>query len=331
MRTVKILKGAVVAGRGKTTFMRTASVVFSLALSLIACGTSHDSAPPTESDAQPFTRVTPASSATQAERGVVQWIAIYNPNGEMSVGGADASNIVRVAFNARPNQSILQDANGTFEIDLDGTKVVSSTFNGNAAALRTLELIAMDLAPSDDTSPPAATSRPAVFGQLHLNDTTTLDDGCTKGDLVAGCARLFHDNCMKDKFDDCMHDSGSLAAAQARTDACLANWSPGGNAWKHYQVTHGDAFGNDVIISYRTDEGAIKDGRQNCIDNVNVLGFSNPASDWRNRLNDHGCYGCATQWLITRDTLEKCTHPTRVSHWFYGEDICQPTIQTINQ
>jgi hypothetical protein len=78
MRTVKILKGAVVAGPRKIKFMQTASVVFSLALSLIACRTSHDSAPPTESD----------------------------------------------------------------------------ELNGNAAALRTLELIAMDLAPLAEAAPP---------------------------------------------------------------------------------------------------------------------------------------------------------------------------------
>jgi hypothetical protein len=255
-------------------------------------------------------------------------MTIYSPDGELSVGGMDASNIIRVAYDALPNQSILHDVNGTFEIDFDGTKVVSSTFNGNAAAVRTLELIAMDLAPSGDTSPPAATSRPAVFGKLHLDDTKTLDDGCGVGDLASGCARLFHDDCSKDKFDDCMHDSGSLVVAQSKTDACLVPWLPGGRAWKYYQVTHGDAMGNDVIISYKTDDAKIAAGQKECTDNVGFWGQSNHPDDWRNRLKSAGCSACADQWRISPDILTNCPHHTRGWHWLDGEqDVCQPTIQ----
>jgi hypothetical protein len=87
---------------------------------MLGCGSHSGSHGSTSSapaaDPQPFTRITQASPTTQAELGVVQWWAVYDPSGLMSIGGLDTSNTVVVAFNSSPTQfnssptqSILQD------------------------------------------------------------------------------------------------------------------------------------------------------------------------------------------------------------------------------
>jgi hypothetical protein len=132
----------------------------------------------------------------------------------MDIGGVDASQSVRVEFIADATRVMLRDAHGTFELDLAGDKVVSSTF-GDAGAQRTLELMRADLAPSD-AAPGAAVSPASVpAGDLHPTD-----NACPTGSLIEDCSDLFYGQCDKGRFQDCMHDIGSAKAA--RVDGTLA-------------------------------------------------------------------------------------------------------------
>jgi hypothetical protein len=258
---------------------------------------------------------------------VVQWWAVYDPSGDISIGGLDTSNTVRVAFNSSPTQWILQDRHGTFEIDIDGTKVVSSTFAGNAGALRTLALIKMDLAPSTNTTT-ANNSAPAALGQLHPADTKA---SCPRGSLIQDCSQLFFGNCSKEKFNTCMDDAGSLAMAEADINACLADWSPGGASYlKALQDSktelpcsyHPECF--DQTITYQQSE---------CLKNIGNWSEENPPSTWQNRLKAHGCRDCVDQWHMRPDTLLKCPQVQRTTYWFRPgpDDTCTPTLQSTVQ
>jgi hypothetical protein len=289
-----------------------------------ACGSAHDAAPPAAAapDPQPFIRTTQASPATKAELGVTQWWAVYDPSGRTSVGGLDASNTLRVAFNSSPTQWILQDTHGTFEIDVDGTKVVSSTFDGNAGALRTLALIKMDLAPSNATTTPADTSAATDFGPLHLTDTS---GGCPKGTLIADCAQLFDEKCSWSKFDNCMHDAGSLASTQSDISACVADWSPAGNDYAELQS--GGCGTIATPACFHPDWTAASQVRL-CLDGAN--GTVNRPSYWQGQLNEHGCFDpqCEAQWHIGPETLLNCPQVDHFSFvWLLHVDTCTPVVQ----
>jgi hypothetical protein len=313
-----------------------------------ACGSAPDTPPPPAApDPQPFTRTTQASPTTQAELGVVQWWAVYDPNGDMSIGGLDASNTVRVAFNTSPTQFVLEDAHGPFEIDLDGTKV-SSTFNGNEGALRTLALIQMDLAPPDANganATPASTSATADFGQLHLTGT----GACGEGKFLVNCKQPLID-CSDAKKVKCMDDAGGLANAKASQAACLARWSPGGQ--KYEQAIRGECQMRSLPSggSYcSSGEEEAKQYRTNCIwgdysDSMNQSAApwnffnsgppprnsNNPPSYWQGKLDQDACSQCPGpgQWHIAPDTLLDC-HKWVRGHEdiFTPKDTCVPSPQ----
>jgi hypothetical protein len=253
---------------------------------------------------------------------VVQWWAIHDPDaGNMSIGGLDASNTVRVVFNSSPTESILQDAHGTFEIDFDGTKVVSSTFNGNPVALRTLALIQLDLAPSDANAMPASTSAPADFGQLHLTDTA---GSCPKGSLIADCPELFYGQCPKSTFNTCMHDSGSMAAAKADIDACTVDWSSGGKEYNQAMADglacHNTTTMTGTCSSMWSPAEWIAYNLAQCTGDAD-----NAPSLWWKRLKEHGCFECASQWLVT--TMTSCQEWRDIDFFVGHTNTCLPTAQ----
>jgi hypothetical protein len=132
----------------------------------------------------------------------------------MNIGGADASHSVRVEFISDPTKRMLRDPHGTYEMDLVGDKVVSSTF-GDAGPRRTLELLKMDFtawaaAPSSAVSPSSLSA-----GQLYPTD-----EACPTGSLVATCGALLHGYCNGSRLNECQKDSGSLAAAMSDSAEC---------------------------------------------------------------------------------------------------------------
>jgi hypothetical protein len=261
-----------------------------------ACGSTPDATHPPGSDPQPFSEITQASSTTQAELGVVAWWSTITPDGVMNIGGIDATQSERVGFIADGTKLMLRDSHGTFEMDLDGDKVVSSTF-GNAGARRTLDLMKMDLT-SSDAAPSAAVSPASVSaGELHPTD-----DACPlpPGSLLEDCSSLFYGDCDKDRFKDCMHDSGSLKAAN--------------------------------IDKARESKGA-----PDCVSYPGVPSGCTTAHDqikqWQDAFASDGCYMCAPQWNSTPSDLLNCPD----SAWDYNPNAglfgwgvynyCRPRIK----
>jgi hypothetical protein len=234
-----------------------------------ACGRTTDAPQPPSSGSQPktnpqaFSQITQASSTTRAELGVVAWWTTITPDGFLNIGGMDASHWERVEFITAATKLMLRDSHGTFEMDLDGDKVVSSTFVP-AGARRTLDLMKMDLTPSDP-APSAAVSPASVSaGELHPTDA------CPTGSLMEDCSSLFDDeDCDKDRFRACMHDSGSLKAANID-------------------------LARDTALGYcKTPTGCAPD-------------YSH-ITEWKSNFfrTDH-CDWCAYQWRSTPDELLNC-------------------------
>jgi hypothetical protein len=274
-------------------------------LCIAACGSDPQAATtPPAANPQPFSVSTQASSTTQAELGVVTWSTTQTRDGVMVISGMDASKAARVVFATNPTQRLLKDPNGMFWREVDGNKVLSDT-PLSAGAQRTLELMKMDLTPSAVAPPSAVNTTSASGGQLHPTD-----DACSKGGggLVENCPSLFHGKCNRSRFDDCMEYSGSVAAAVANDSSYACS-----------HCTQGDG-----PMAY-----------SECAQ----LGCSFP-QEWigRDDMATHGCYDCAPQWLITKDTLDNCPAWSEVDHtmWKIGnlwtfnlgkDQICLPRIQ----
>jgi hypothetical protein len=253
-----------------------------------ACGSTPNathppgSNPQPSSDPQPFSQITQASSTTQAELGVVAWWSTITPDGVLNIGGMDASQSERVEFIADATSLKLRDPQGTFETDLDGDKVVSSTF-GDAGAQHTLALMKADLAPSD-AAPSAAVSAASVSaGELHPTDNS-----CPKGSLIEDCSSLFYGDCDKNRFQACMHDSGSLKAANF--DFAQAS-APGQLCYDGTlnPVPHPCAPVRDTIDKWTN----------------NFHGWKGCEVDPISDSCDY-CDHCATQWLSTPSQLLNC-------------------------
>jgi hypothetical protein len=263
-----------------------------------ACGSAPGAAPSPVAD-QSFVRITQASPTTQSELGVVQWWAIYDPNGDMAICGLDASNSFRIAFVSTATRTRLQEPHGTFQIAFEGNRVVSNSFVGNVGALRTLALIKMDLTPPGATTAPADKPASTSVAELHPTDTS-----CEVGSLVADCTDLLYGKgkCNGYVFANCTHDAGSLAASQADKTACL---SSGGSEEKCNRNT-------TVIIPY-------------------LVEMDNSVSAWQDQLKADGCSDdCERYWRMKPGTLLNCTpHDTSGwSEWIGAhKNECQPTIQ----
>jgi hypothetical protein len=275
--------------------MRTATVVLPLALYLIACSTSQNSAPSTESADQPFSRITQASSTTQAELGVTTWVATHSPEGAMAIAGADASGSFRIVYVSNATQSALRTPEGTFEIVLDGDKVRSNTLARSPGALRTLELIGADLAPSGASASSATSPAAVPLGQLHTTDNSDIlfrEDGCQESmsgsltqkcvPLVAYCGKANDDDQSEDwsaAFHRCMHSAGTME--QAKSD------------WDRF-CTGGPNQGSPKFCNDTRGEISKQSGG---------LG------------SDH-CFRCATDvWLISPDLLLHCPHVNSTETW----------------
>jgi hypothetical protein len=260
-----------------------------------ACGSS--SGPQPKSNSQPFSQITQASSTTQAELGVVEWWTTITPHGVMNIGGMDASHSERVEFITDATKLMLRGSHGTFEMDLDGDKVVSSNF-GNAGARRTLDLMKMDLTPSD-AAPSAAVSPASVSaGELHpTNDPCPKDPNGrpAKGSLIEDCSSLFHGDCDMDRFHACMNDSGSLKATyvdQALDSTNCAN----SLACERY--------------------------------------YTERIAKWKKDFHNDKCDECAPQWLSTPDKLLNCPESAWDHNddayfmGWYDYNYCRPRIES---
>jgi hypothetical protein len=283
---------------------RVSAVLLLPPLCIASCGSDpQPAATPPAANPQPFSMSTQASSTTQAELGVVTWSTTQTSDGVMVISGVDASNAPRVVFATNPTQRLLKDPNGLFWREVDGNKVLSD-IPPNAGAERTLELIKMDLTPSDVAPPSTVNTTSVPGGQLHPTN-----DHCSRGGggLVENCPSLFSGKCNKSTFDDCMRYSGSVAAAVANDSSYACSHCPQGTIGPDSQCAQ--------------------------------LGCSFP-QEWigRDDMKTHGCYDCAPHWLTTADTLDHCPSWSRVDHtwWKIGnlwtfnlgkDDVCHPIVQ----
>jgi hypothetical protein len=151
-----------------------------------ACSSSPpDSSTQPTPDEKPIAMIMKASSATQAELGVVEWWVVQSPNGVNAVGGVDAQRAIRVELMSDDTRSKLRTPHGTFDMVMDkpgGARLPAS-------AHRVLSLLWSDVAPPDaNPTPPAlnpASFPPPPDGPLQIH-------GCPNGPgaLVGTCKSL---------------------------------------------------------------------------------------------------------------------------------------------
>jgi hypothetical protein len=154
---------------------------------ITACSSSSppDSSTQPTSDEKPIAMIMKASSATQAELGVVEWWVVESPNGVNAIGGVDAQRAIRVELMSDDTRSKLRTPHGTFDMVMDkpgGARLPVS-------AQRVLSLLWSDVAPPDANPTPPALRPASVPFPLQVHPT---DRPCPngRGALVGTCKSL---------------------------------------------------------------------------------------------------------------------------------------------